>query len=557
MHPNQEARVIIRDCRGYDVDTIRTILREGMEELGLQPFGRTLVKPNVVASGPMFQDAYTRPEFVEGMILALRDRDPTGNMSELAVGERCGITIPTRMAFEGAKYNPMLQRLKVKRYCFEEEPQVEIPLSHPGRLRDYLFTPEPVAKADFFVNCPKFKSHPWTTVTFSMKNYIGIQDDRHRLIDHDHRLNDKIADLQYIIQPQFIAIDCIRAGEGRMLTPIPRDMGLIIMGNNQVAFDSVCCSIIGVNPIDVDHIRLGHENGFGPVDLGQVSITGDITLAQAQERAKGFQVGLIRVEKYFEGTNITAYAGPPPDEEHTDYCWGGCPGAIEEAIEILRLFDEQCDEKMPKVHVVFGAYKGPIPAKPGEKVVFIGDCAQWSGQLNNQLVEVRSLYRDRSTKDPHHAKHDDIFAKMISVSSKVRETKNDSHIRLEGCPVSVAEQALFLVKHGGLKNPYTDPNQMMNFNKAYLQWRSHDAVQRIKGVPYQKAGPCPRGAAKPEVTGEDRPAVASTPETLSGNAELSDCSQNNKRNAFKTPAKHRGFRFPYRNKPLTQEQRLL
>ena len=49
-----------------------------------------------------------------------------------------------------------------------------------------------------------------------MKNYIGIQDDRHRLIDHDHRLNEKVADLQYIIQPQFIAIDAITAGEGRM-----------------------------------------------------------------------------------------------------------------------------------------------------------------------------------------------------------------------------------------------------------------------------------------------------------------------------------------------------
>ena len=46
-----------------------------------------------------------------------------------------------------------------------------------------------------------------------MKNYIGIQDDRHRLIDHDHRLDEKIADLQYILQPQFIAIDAITAGD--------------------------------------------------------------------------------------------------------------------------------------------------------------------------------------------------------------------------------------------------------------------------------------------------------------------------------------------------------
>jgi len=171
---------------------------------------------------------------------------------EAVLGERCGITVPTRFAFKHAGYYPVLKRMGAKAYHFEETPQVEIPLYHPGRLRDALFTPEPVAKADFFVNCPKFKAHPWTTVTFSMKNYIGIQDDRHRLIDHDHRLNEKIADLQHIIQPQFIAIDAITAGEGRMLTPTPFDLGMIIMGNSQVAFDAVCCRIIGIDPNTVD-----------------------------------------------------------------------------------------------------------------------------------------------------------------------------------------------------------------------------------------------------------------------------------------------------------------
>jgi uncharacterized protein (DUF362 family) len=193
-------KVILRHCDTYDPGKIRVIVREAMEELGLSPRGRALIKPNCVASKPQFPHAYTRPELLEGVIMALRDRvvEP---LEELAVGERCGITVPTRFAFEGADYYPMFKRTGVKHYHFEEVPQVEIPLSHEGRLRDFLFTPEPVAKADFFVNCPKFKSHPWTTVTFSMKNYIGIQDDRHRLIDHDHRLDEKIADLQYIIQP--------------------------------------------------------------------------------------------------------------------------------------------------------------------------------------------------------------------------------------------------------------------------------------------------------------------------------------------------------------------
>ncbi|MEP7125119.1 MAG: DUF362 domain-containing protein, partial [Byssovorax sp.] len=106
-------KVIIRRCTSYDVERIRTIVREGMEELDLRPTGRTLLKPNVVASGPVFQNAYTRPEFVEGVLRAVQDRDD-GSMKELAVGERCGITVPTRAAFEGAGYYEMFKRTGVK-----------------------------------------------------------------------------------------------------------------------------------------------------------------------------------------------------------------------------------------------------------------------------------------------------------------------------------------------------------------------------------------------------------------------------------------------------------
>jgi uncharacterized protein (DUF362 family) len=496
-----EPRVIIRDCRSYDVERIRRIVREGMEELGVRPFGRTLVKPNLVAAGEMFPHAHTRPEFGEGVLRALQDLGDA-QVTELAIGERCGITIPTRLAFRESGFDAMMARVPgVKRYCFEEVAQVEIPLSHPQRLRDYVFTPEPVARADFFVNMPKFKAHPWTTVTFSMKNYIGIQDDRHRLIDHDHRLNEKVADLQFIIQPQFIAIDAIIAGEGRMLTPSPFELGLIIMGNSQVAFDSVCSAIIGVEPRSVDHIRLAEEYGFGSADISQVRITGDVTLDEARTRAQGFRVGLIRVEKYFEGTNITAYAGPPPEREHSDYCWGGCPGAMEEAIEVLRRYDADCDRKMPHLHVVFGAYEGPIDCKPGEKVVFIGDCAKWQGQVGAELVQIDSMYRNRDTKDPHEAVHQDLYKKMITTTTKLMAGRDQTFIRMEGCPVSVAEQVLMLVGLSEIKNPYLAPDQIVKFNRGYLGWRARVMFNRLAGKRYQQRGSFQeRGQAAPEVT---------------------------------------------------------
>jgi uncharacterized protein (DUF362 family) len=443
----------------------------------------------------MFPHAYTRPEFIEGVVQALRDRDD-GAVTELAIGEHGGITMPTRYVYKGAGYDKVFKRSGVKRYCFEEEQQVEIPLSHEGRLRDYIFVSEPAARADFFVNCPKFKSHPWTTVTLSMKNLVGIQDDRHRLIDHDHRLSQKIADLQYIIQSEFIATDGIIAGEGPMLTAGPFDLKLIVMGNNQVAFDSVCCSIVGVDPMSVDHIRLAHERGFGPVDLSQITVTGDLTLEEARKQSEGFKAKLIRVEKYFEGTNITAYAGPPPEPEVTDYCWGGCPGALEESIELVRFFDKRTDRKMPKLHIIFGAYRGPIEAKPGDKVLFMGDCANWEGEIAGEHVKVDSLYRDRATMDPHHAAHEDIFKKMIVVNAHMFKNKRNSHMRLRGCPVSVAEQVLALVNLSGVKNPYFDRKEVIGFLRGYAAWRF--AMLR-KRRPYQKPGPASRGEAAPEL----------------------------------------------------------
>lgn len=497
--------MILRHVPAYDPARVRQVAREALRELGLRPRGRTLVKPNCVASGEQFPHAYTRAEFLEGVLLALIDeQDPS--LTELAVGERCGITIPTRMAFRDAGYYPMFERVGVKHYHFEEVPQVEIRYTHPERLRDTVFVPEPVAQADFFVNCPKFKSHPWTTVTFSMKNYIGIQDDRHRLIDHDHRLDEKIADLQYVLQPEFIAIDAIVAGEGRMLTPKPRDMQLVLFGNCQAAIDAVGCAILGLDPHQVPHLELAHQRGFGPLDLQHIEITGDVTLAEAQGRARGFEVGLVRVEKYFEGTNVTAYAGPPPEaERQDDYCWGGCPGAIEESIEILRQFDADCDEKLPRLHFVFGAYEGPIDAKPGEPVVFVGDCATYDGEAAGKTIHIESLYKDRSSKDPHHAKHDDIYAKMLSVSREVSRAKSAGEpIRLRGCPVSVSEQVLAICALSKVKNPITDPQNAVQFNTAYFAWRAKMLERRLLGKPYQVAGPAKRGQSAPVVTAPRR-----------------------------------------------------
>jgi hypothetical protein len=131
--------------------------------------------------------------------------------------------------------------------------------------------------------------------------------------------------------------------------------------------------------------------------------------------------------------------------------------------------------------------------------VFIGDCANWEGKIGDKLVQIPSVYKDRSTKDPYHAKHSDIYGKMISVKRNIAKMKKEPHLRMTGCPVSVAEQVLMLVEIGGTKNPYFEGKEVVGFNKAYLTWRLVTGVKRLLGQKYQQSGPSPRGRAQPEL----------------------------------------------------------
>lgn len=203
----------------------------------------------------------------------------------------------------------------------------------------------------------------------------------------------------------------------------------------------------------------------------------------------------MRVEKYFEGTNITAYAGPPPESEGKDYCWGGCPGAIEEAIEILRKMDAQLDSKMPRLHIVFGNYQGPLDVKEGERAVFIGDCATFKGKIGGELVSIENIYKNRKTFDPHTIEGEDMLVKMFKTNAVLRAAKSKAYLRLKGCPVSVAEQLMALVQLSGASDPTRDWAAM----GSYLKWKSVMAAKSLVGHKYQIHGAAKRGEAAPEV----------------------------------------------------------
>ena len=443
-----------------------------------------MVKPNGVMAGRKFPHAHTRAEFLDGVLGALRERDD--RIERFQVGERSGITVPTRYVFHKAGFFPVLKRHRAEFRPFDEESQVKVPLHGKDRLREFVFVPETVAQTDFFVNCPKFKAHPWTTVTFSLKNYIGIQDDRHRMIDHDHRLDEKIADLQEVIQPRLVALDAIVAGQRSMLTPAPFNLNLVILGDNQIAVDAVCSRIIGLDPGEIEHIRFSAERGIGSLAVDDISIEGDVSFAEAQERAQGFVVGRQRIEPFFEDTAVRAYAGPPPEEERTNYCWGGCPGAAQEAVDVLRVMDPALDQKLRPMTLVFGKVDAPIEPVGDNPVVFMGDCASHSGCVRGEKVTVESIYEERSKKCPHRARMTDVFVKIFEMFWRFRGVRKRNVIRVPGCPVSMSEQVYVLSNLGGVSNPYFKPDEFFPFVRNWLSWRAVKVWRWLCRRPYQR-----------------------------------------------------------------------
>jgi hypothetical protein len=127
----------------------------------------------------------------------------------------------------------------------------------------------------------------------------------------------------------------------------------------------------------------------------------------------------------------------------------------------------------------------------------MGDCACYHGNVAGRPVDVDSIYVDRSRKSPHEAKHDDIYAKMAKIAWRLWQDRSSDVIRIPGCPVSVAEQALLLVQLAGLKNPYFDPKMAVGFTSSYLSWRTRTLLKRVLGQPYQTPGATERGDARP------------------------------------------------------------
>jgi uncharacterized protein (DUF362 family) len=368
-------KVILRRLLHYEPSKIDEIVREGLEEFDLIPKiqGHITIKPNVVmAHHKIAPAAYTRPEFLDGVLRAITNSNR--NPKQITIAEKCGAGLPTTRMFRRAGYYRLKHNHKVTLLPIEESKKTTVSLKK-GKVHDTITTAKEIAANDFCIYTPKLKSNALSYgLTSAMKLNIGILCDRERMRNHNYKLDEKIIDLLEVGSPDFIATDAIEMSlGGNHLTQHGYPLGIIVTATNAVAHDAVCAHILHLEPEKIPHLQIAQERGYGPLGLEDIDITGDISLDEVQHATKNWDLGLMDIRDLDCGMEV--FCGEP-------YCQGGCHGVVLDWLHMIKDRKPQLWENLPPWTIVIGKYRGDVSA---DRLMVIGSCSEIQGKVQARV----------------------------------------------------------------------------------------------------------------------------------------------------------------------------
>jgi hypothetical protein len=123
----------------------------------------------------------------------------------------------------------------------------------------------------------------------------------------------------------------------------------------------------------VPHLRIAKERGYGPIDIEDIDITGDISLDEVQQKTRDWDLGLMDIRKLDCGMEFLC--GEP-------YCQGGCHGVVLDWLHMIKDRKPQLWEKLPPWTFVMGKYKGDVTA---DRLMIIGSCTEIQGKIDARI----------------------------------------------------------------------------------------------------------------------------------------------------------------------------
>ncbi len=254
----------------------------GLEKI-VKPDSRVLIKPNLGVALPAKTGITTDPRVVTAVIQLVRD----AGVRKVMVGESTVVGFDADEVFDSLNVRGLFEKAGAEVVNLDRDAVIEVRVPH-GDVLKKIKVCRTAYESDAIISLPKLKTHFQTGVTLGLKNMKGTVPDitkrkMHRIDVPVHEreefgLDRAIVDLNSVLSPDLSIIDGTIALEGFVPGPrlvgTPVRMDTIVASFDPVAADAVTCRVIGVDPLEIKHLRLAHERKLGRVLEEEIDVVG-------------------------------------------------------------------------------------------------------------------------------------------------------------------------------------------------------------------------------------------------------------------------------------------
>ena len=267
-------QVLIRHLP-YHQEKIQTYVNEMLDSMGTHWISKdmqVLIKPNLLLPAPPERAVVTHPMICRAVVLYMLDKG-----AKVQVSDSPGMGQFHKLIRETG-YQEALEDLDVALKPFDDSIEVDIgpPFGNIPIARDAV-------EADRIINLAKLKTHAQMYLTLSVKNIFGCivglrKPEWHMRAGVDRMLFAKLlVQIYQAVNPDFTIIDGILAmeGQGPGKSGHPRQLGLLLGGDNGHALDKTVCTILGLDPDQLLTFRQAQEMG---VCDNEIHVNGDMEI---------------------------------------------------------------------------------------------------------------------------------------------------------------------------------------------------------------------------------------------------------------------------------------
>lgn len=272
-------RVPVYDSPSLD-EAVEAVFAGSAKAGVLGPQSNVVIKPNLLAKHPPERAVTTHPAVLAACIRALQRR---------------GVTHITVADSPGGPYNAAVMKSIYKTSGLAAVCEAlgavcytacrSAPCQTDGALVRQFELLEPVLEADFLIDLCKVKTHVMTGMTCAVKNLFGCvpglqKAELHMRFPEKERFGQMLVDLCEAVKPALVIADGVVAMEGDgPAGGEPRELGLLLGGEDPYAVDLAVCRLMGLSAIQVPYLAAAHAAGLCAAACDPAGLAGDVDAA--------------------------------------------------------------------------------------------------------------------------------------------------------------------------------------------------------------------------------------------------------------------------------------